>query len=145
MTDKFKSTAAASYLLISLLVPALGVAEKKAALRHSTAGRPGEAQSDTSVRMPLMGFLAHRPVEVRPIYGLPGAGLVGNPLQLPAMVGKLSLAPAQDYVVLERTDGLELSVMTLSALGTGAPIRIAGALSHADGIAFGGSGSVALL
>jgi len=96
--------------------------------------------------MPVMGFVVHSsPPELQPIYGIPGATLVGQSVPLARDIEKLSMVPAQTYALVERSPFTEISLMPVTGSGTGDPIPIPGAVSRADRIAFGPSGLTALL
>ena len=130
--------------IVLILQFSLGAADRKAALHAQTPSR--ESTTAMTVGTPVVGFVAQsNPPELRPIYGLPGAALLGVPLALPAVVGKVNMAPAQDYALVERNDGAAISVLPVDIEGTGLALEIAGAPTHADRIAYSPDGSKALL
>lgn len=97
------------------------------------------------VGTPLVGYVQDaKSRAVRPVYGIPGASLVGEPLGLPFAVDRLAVSPRQDYliaadnddggiwVVIPRDSGIETRLLAdlpagaeifLSPAGTAAVFR----------------------
>jgi hypothetical protein len=54
---------------------------------------------DSELRGPVMGYLADANGSVRPLLGIPGAALIGRPLDLPVSLSVAAVSPKQDYVI----------------------------------------------
>jgi hypothetical protein len=72
-------------------------------LSGAFAGRLG-AQSSW-INGPVLGFVAERSGSfVRPILGIPGASILGEPLELGSEVRIVAISPRQDYAIAVRTE-----------------------------------------
>jgi hypothetical protein len=90
-----------------------------------------------------MGYLQTGATEVRPILGVPGSTVLGEPVKLPGGIAQLTLAPRQDYAVATGEDGVVPALIRMESSGA-KPAVLAGALAHAQ-LAFSPTGaSVAL-
>jgi hypothetical protein len=106
-------------------------------------------QSSAANSGPTLGFVAGPAGQLQPIFGIPGAARLGNPVALPQSVTQVFVAPGQNYalaaqgaanpvaLVVLRVNGVMQTNLTLTALP--------GALATPDLVAFSpGGGSAAL-
>lgn len=132
-----------SLLLLSVFVVSLSHAANKATVRLS-AGAPRTVHqqgSEEGFSGPVLGFLTNQEgTELRAITGVPGAALVSQPIALPEAVGRVFLAPSQQWAVVEKRNGSGLAAMLLDSPNL-ALQDIAGSFAHADVIAFSPSGT----
>jgi hypothetical protein len=84
-------------------------------------------------------------VELRPIVGIPGAVVLGDPVQLPDGLQTMAVAPGQGYALVQTADRGETSLLPITPAGVGTLVPISGALANPDGIEFSPSASVAAL
>jgi hypothetical protein len=101
------------------------------------------ANSASRLANPMLGYVpAPSSLGLRPIVGVAGASVFGDPLALPSGVTRLHMAPLQQYALAERQDAANLAILSLPAA---ALAEIPGAASHPALIAFSPSGSAAVL
>lgn len=99
----------------------------------------------SGLKIPLLGFLvSNAPFRVRPVVGSPGAVVLGSELPIPDQVSAVSVAPGQQFAVIETSSG-QSEVLPLTLDGSGAVIPIPNSLANPDGVAFSPSGTVAVL
>lgn len=104
----------------------------------------GAAQSAEWLGGPVVGFLTgDAPIQIRAILGVPGAAVAGEPLPLPEGVSRIRVAPGQRYAILEFADSVLPAIVNLEE--GGAPIGIAGAMTHPDLVEFSPLGRSAVL
>jgi hypothetical protein len=98
------------------------------------------------VGTPVAGYVATlSPPGLRPIFGIPGAARLGDPLPLPNGIAKIRVAPGQLYALAEQASGDPMAVLPLNGTAAGALAAIGGAFAQADLVAFSPSGSAAVL
>jgi hypothetical protein len=93
------------------------------------------------VRGPFMGYLPEDGA-LRPIYGIPAAGSVGDPLAIDRALSRIEVSPDQTRALALAAD---TGALTLLAPGTGSTADVQGAASGADRIVFSPSGTAAAL
>lgn len=98
--------------------------------------------SDSSVRIPLLGFAAREGLDIRPILGSVEASGLAPSLSLPSGVSAVMLAPGQRYM-LAVLDQVMISGLTPDGAGPFNPIS--GAMASVDRVDFSPSGSAAIL
>jgi hypothetical protein len=109
-------------------------------------GGTAQVSSSAQLQAPVLGFLvSNTPLAVRPIFGVPGAVVVGDPLTLPGDVTRVTMAPNQKYALTEQNDTPEMGLLPLTDSGAGDIQTIPGSLSHADRVAFSPSGTSAVI
>ncbi len=102
------------------------------------------AQSAGRLRGPVVGYLPEEGYAgIRPIRGVPGAAVAGEPMTVPEGVSRVRPAPAHRYALAEFADASAPAVLDLE--GDSAPGRIAGVLARADLVAFSPTGRSAAL
>lgn len=117
----------------------------------SGAAKPKAKVADTKpdapsvVQVPVQGFVASQPAMLRPILGLPGAVVLGDPLLLPDDATRILLPPGQAYALVERSGAEVMGLVSLSREGAGVWQAIEGAWFGANRIAFSPNGSAAVL
>ena len=95
-----------------------------------------------SVDGPVLGFASDgEGTEIRPILGIPGASILGKPLDIPVEFGGVLISAAQDYAIAIRTDDAHAVVIDLSTDPSGIRL-VSGANFGADLIAISPVGSV---
>ncbi|MBI4875966.1 MAG: hypothetical protein HY822_15120 [Acidobacteria bacterium] len=110
-------------------------------LLPATAGWCG----DNGWQSPVLGYLVTQdPLELRPISGIPGAAVRGEPLPLPEGLTALRLAPGPRYALAERGDPIPPAVLLLDG-GTPAVLPLEGVLTGAGLVAFSPSATSAAL
>ncbi len=93
------------------------------------------AQSTSAdwIAAPFAGLLAEQELtEVRAIQGVPGSSTVGGPIDLPAGVLRVHLAPAQGWALVEQAPNRALGLMPFNGIQPGAVIAIGNAMSAPD-------------
>jgi hypothetical protein len=103
------------------------------------------AQDERTVRGPILGFLRDPVHEtIRPIFGVPGASLVGSPLPLGQTIRHATMSPRQDYALaaLGENDGVSLLRLTSGALTI---LPMDGVYAGADVLTFSPGGTAAAL
>jgi len=104
-------------------------------LTAALAGSPRSASpaEDSGLRGPVMGYVLDRSSQaIRPVNGIPGSSLLGQPLALPLQIAAAAFSPSGDFaVVLSASD--DRTAHVLQNLG-GAPnmIPIEGAITGVD-------------
>ena len=96
--------------------------------------------------VPVLGWFTNpEKTEVRPIQGVPGASTVGDPIPLPAGMGRVYLAPLERWALVEQRQEGALGALPLTALPAGAVTPIYGAISRPDLVSFSSNGQNAAL
>ena len=96
--------------------------------------------------MPILGYLApESSLVVRPIYGAPGAVVVGREIALPREVTVFYLAPGQSFGLVAQLQGSALGILELEGASSGPVQTIPNSFSNPDRVAFSPSGLVAVL
>lgn len=54
---------------------------------------------DSELRGPVVGYLTSANASVRPVLGIPGASLIGDPIGLPVALSVAAISPRQDYII----------------------------------------------
>lgn len=119
-----------SFILASVLLPATLL--------------PALAQTQGAISSPLAGLFAIG-AEVRPIQGVPGASLVGDPIALPGSNARVYLAPLDRWALVETARAASLSLVTFDGAAPGAATPIAGSLPSPDLVAFSPNGRNAVV
>jgi hypothetical protein len=132
--------------LVMTLSPGFA-AERKSSLRlgsNLTAGDP--VTSSGVLQVPVLGYaMRHSPVELRPILGIPQSAALGAPIPLPTGIADLSLAPRQDYALVQTGSARTVYLMPVGAGNTSDLVSIPGAFGRPDRVEFSPDGSVAAL
>ena len=98
-----------------------------------------------TLQRPVIGYaLQQSPLELRPLLGVPGAAVFGNPLALPSKIARLRLAPGQQYAIIERAENLPAALI-LNGTELGGIVPIPGAVRGLDFVSFSPSGRSAVL
>jgi hypothetical protein len=100
------------------------------------------ASSDSSVRLPILGFAVRAPLELRPILGSAEASGLGLPLALPSGATAVMAAPGQRYVLAVLD---QIAVARLGPDGLGPLNPISGTMANVERVDFSPSGSAAVL
>ena len=129
--------------VLSLLTAASWFAQQPAAaiVKHTTL--PAAA-------VPVTGYLVDEgTVQIRPILGTASKARLGDPIPAPAEASRLYLPPRQQYVLVETTSERPIAVWNLlETVRKGLPaqaVSLAGAMAHADLVAFSPRGEAAVL
>ncbi len=128
--------------LFSLATAASWFAQQPAAIvKHNTL--PAAA-------VPVAGYVVEAgTVQIRPILGTAGKARLGDPIPAPADASHLYLPPRQQYALVETTSDRPIAVWNLlETVRKGLPpqaVSLAGAMAHADLVAFGPRGDAAVL
>jgi hypothetical protein len=105
---------------------------------------PGPAQSG-SVSAPMMGYAFDgTAAAIRPIRGIPGASLLGEPLETGFPVAMASIAPRQDFALALAAGESRLRLLRFPDNPAGDPLP-EGTLAAPSRIRFSPSGNAALL
>jgi hypothetical protein len=147
-SHRFRSLLTHTTLVYTIASCALAADPPPLSRSQVTAKLGGTTQvsSPSQLQSPILGFLAsNTPVALRPIFGVPGAVVLGDPLALPGDITRVTMAPNQQYALVERNDASEMGLLPLTVSGTGDIQTIAGSLGHADRIAFSPSGTSAVI
>jgi hypothetical protein len=105
---------------------------------------PLPAQTVASISVPLVGLIGSA-TEIRPIRGVIGASTVGNPISLPPGIGRVYLAPLQQWALVEQGSGGTIGRMPLNGSAPGTVAPIAGAMATAGLVSFSANGKNAIL
>lgn len=134
-------------LLLAASLPAASIAQVRVA-RTITALSPTTippAQS-TNVQVPIVGFVTtDSGSALRPIFGIPGAALLGAPIALPGQTQKIAIAPSQSFALVELGNAAGIGLLPLAATGVGTILPISGTLAQPDLVRFSPGGSTAIL
>ncbi len=102
------------------------------------------AQSSTSqVSGPVMGLVLDPESRLRPVWGVPGAAFLGQPIPIDSSLQVLAISPHEDYVLATRTDTGDTVILT-NLFDTIANKTLAGASGIAS-VVLSPSGSSAVL
>ncbi len=122
-------------------------AAERPALIHLNASRLADTRtSDSSriLRAPMLGYVSSDTSELRPMLGVPGAAVVGEPVALPDGIRRTYIAPGQQFALLETAVGA-LTTLFLSGERIGQTKEIAGGLASPTFVSFSPSGSIVVL
>jgi hypothetical protein len=111
------------------------------ALHASSGGQEGG-----ELRGPVIGYVLDASMQaVRPVNGIPGSSMLGDPLTLPFPVVAAGFSPRGDFaLVISAADGRPSSL--LQRLGSeNTIVSIEGAITSVDKVAFNVDGSAAVL
>ena len=112
---------------------------------QSSSNLQTDNKSLQSMQTPLMGFAsAISGGEVRAINGVPGASVLGAPLELPDGIAAIDFAPGQKSAIVQRTDG-SIGVISFAAAEPGPVTPVPGAIAQPDMVVFSPNGTVAVL
>jgi hypothetical protein len=105
---------------------------------------PASPDSAAGIRGPLLGYLwQESSPALRPLWGIPGAALVGTPVQISSILRAAEIAPGQDYAVAIDRDSGEVVV---AGLRSGPKVTlVAGAYPDPSRIVFSPTGTAAAL
>ena len=93
---------------------------------------------------PISGYVFDKPARaLRPVLGIPGASVLGDPVKFPFEVATVYVAPRQDAAIVVAADR-SVHVFKLNA-GTAAEVAANGISAAPDGVAFSPSGTAAAL
>ncbi len=130
--------AASALLFLFGLSPVGFGADSKVSARGTA---PGE-----DVQIPVLGYFARTsPLELRPIVGITGAVILGDPMALPEGVNALALAPGQEYAAAQAGDQGAVGLLPIAGFGVGDLVPIAGATAAPDRIEFSPTAAVMAL
>src|SRR5688500_10906100 len=95
----------------------------------------GQAQG-SGLRGPVMGYVLDAAMQtVRPVNGIPGSSLLGDPLSLPFPVTAAAFSPRGDFgIAVSAADGAAYMLRNLGGAPTVEPI--AGGITWADRVYF---------
>lgn len=97
------------------------------------------------MQTPVLGFVldssAHR---LRPLLGVPGAAVMGQPLDIDMDIADAALSPRQDYALVLTGNSRDVQLLRLSS-GSASLAPIAGVVSAPDRISLSPTGSAAAL
>jgi hypothetical protein len=109
---------------------------------------PVRAQADTmpaSIGSPGLGFAYDAGLSaIRPIQGIPGAALLGAPLDLGFAISAAAISPEQDSALTVSLDDSQVRLVHFQA-GTPTVIPVSGAMASPDFMVFSPGGRAALL
>jgi hypothetical protein len=99
---------------------------------------------DGSVVMPALGFVFDAGAQaIRPIRGVPGASLLGDPLDAGSSLRAAFISPQQDLAIAIPADDAPLRIIRLGNVVIDVPAP--GVMDSPDGVVFSPSGRTALL
>ncbi len=94
------------------------------------------------MQRPVLGFVyASDAGELRAIFGIPGASIFSDALELPLGITNVHFSPGQRYAIVERGDEAPLGIIDFAELTQGLLVNIPGAISKPDIVSFNPSGS----
>ena len=136
-------------LLMSTALSCALAADAPSQIKTTLSG-VSQNSSGGQLQAPMLGFLgSNSPLAIRPIYGVPGAVVVGDPLTLPDVVTRVTISPNQSpnqqYALVERNDATEMGLLPLTVAGAGDIQTIPGSMAQADRVAFSPSGTSAVV
>src|SRR5215471_3188556 len=112
-------------------------------LMVSLAGLGFAQAQDSPVGVPVLGYAFDAGAgAIRPLRGIPGAALLGDPLDLGFSPSSAVIAPGQGFALALSQDG-PVRVVSLGAKTTALPLD--GAIATPDRMLFSPSGASALL
>jgi hypothetical protein len=112
-------------------------------LMVSLAGLGSAQAQDSSVGVPVLGYAFDASASaIRPLRGLPGAALLGDPLDLGFSASSAVIAPEQSFALAVSQDG-QARVVSLGAKTTVSVLD--GAMTSPERMLFSPSGAAALL
>ena len=121
--------------------PGIRLAITAAALVFPVCGNA----AGNALSRPILGYSAQvSPPELRAIFGVPGSAVFSDPMSLPAGTTRLRLAPAQQYLIIERADETP-GALLLNGTETGELVTIPGVVRAPDFISFSPAGHSAAL
>jgi len=95
---------------------------------------------------PVLGLVSNsEKTEVRPIQGVPGASTVGDVLPLPAGLGRVYLAPLQQWALVEPRREQTLGLLPLTGPQPGVVTAVYGAMPRPDLVSYSSNGQNAAL
>ena len=98
------------------------------------------------LRVPVLGYVAAgSPPALRPILGVAGAAVLGDPLRLEPQPSLLAVSPGQSQVLIARDLPPGLTCAPLGPGGTGPELEIPGTLAGVDRAVFSPSGDSAVV
>jgi hypothetical protein len=102
------------------------------------------AQTQGAMSAPLAGMFATG-AEVRPIEGVPGASVIGEPVALPTAGMRVYLPPLQQWALVGDERGASLGRMPFAGAQPGVVTPIAGAIPAPDLVSFSSNGRNAIV
>jgi hypothetical protein len=130
-----------SHLGLLALAAALHAADKPVTALKTAAGDP---PSPSSMSGPILGWVFDRSVRgVRPILGIGGASVLGEPLDAGFQMEQAAVSPSRDYILAVAAGAGD--VLQLRIRRTGVEPRLLAAAAAPDRIALSPTGSAAAL